>query len=81
MATWNEVGRFKDFELRNIKFDSFCELHDRIRKDEDLKHSATLYYNGSDLCGDVGINFARYADERKKNTILELAGVILKHFS
>ncbi len=76
MAIFNERT---DVELKGIRFDSFCELRERIRNDDNLKHFAMLYYNGNSICGDVGISFDS-GDHKKKDTILKLAGDILKHF-
>ena len=76
---YTNSGEQYDVTIRNIKFDSYLKLHERIRGDKELEHTATLYYDGSDIVGDVGIRFARYAEQKDKDTVIELL-CILKTF-
>lgn len=54
-------------KYNDVKFSVFAGVSDRVREDHKLRAHVTLYYNGTNLYGDVTINGSGgYSDEYKK---------------
>lgn len=66
-----------DMNFTRVKFDSFVELNNWVKSQDELKHGVTLRFDGNTTCGDVEIELSA-GQGSKKGLILEKAAELLK---
>lgn len=66
-----------DMNFTRVRFDSFVDLNNWVKSQDELKHGVTLRFNGTTTCGDVEIELS-VNQSYKKGLILEKAAELLK---